>query len=514
MEDDNGLELSLGLSCGGSNGKMKGKDGSSSDVKVEEGENTNNLMGDLKNFLNTSTHKQDADKGSQRSDASQSGLQTSKDNFFTNLTKSGPTVDASADLHVASASQFTRYGEIWVENNKSEEVKEVKSDHKGNGGKLFPEAVNKRKMLFEETNHQKKYERDISHIDTHGKRSPTVSTSVRASHISLTTEDGSNTENEDVAESEVGGLTSAPFLHREEGTKRYGQNPSNTPPGNDPVLGSITYGTTLPPMTVQYSLSSKMSGMNGELSASLYPSSCVMQLMPSASNGVPGSQAVNPGNLPLTFGYSPVQLPTLNSERPWGFVSHPMQISSSYAGRNIFPNLERSQDGSNTSRGPIQTPPYSSSEASPDERKALELTKDGGKQHVIKEGGASSSIPAEDEIKRNSTKEAFHNQQLEGLLEGSAIRPGIAPGLKFGGSGSYPDLPWVSTTGQGPNGRTISGVTYSFDKNQVRIVCACHGSHMSPEEFQQHASADQQNQEDSTSLATFPNGNPAASAQS
>ncbi|KAF5207486.1 Ninja-family protein [Thalictrum thalictroides] len=508
MEDDNGLELSLGLSCGGSNGKMKGKDGSSSDVKIEEGENTNNLMGDLKNFLKTSTQKQDADDGSQRSDPSQSGLQTSKDNFFTNLTKSGPTVDASADLHVASASQFTRYGDIWVENNKSEEVKEVKSDHKGHGGKLFPESVNKRKMLFEETNQQKKYERDISHSDTHAKRFPTVNTSVRASHISLATEDGSNTENEDVAESEVGGLTSAPFLHHEEGAKCYGQNPSNAPPGSDPILGNITYGTTLPPMTVQYSLSSKMSGINGEPSASLYPSSCVMQLMPSASNGVPGSQSANPGNLPLTFGYSPVQLPTLNSERPWGFVSHPMQISSSYAGRNIFPNLERSQDGSNTSRGAIQPPPHSSSEASPNERKALELTKDGGKQHVIKEG-ASSSTPTEDENKRNST-----NQQLEGLLEGSAIRPGIAPGLKFGGSGSCPDLPWVSTTGTGPNGRTISGVTYRFDKNQVRIVCACHGSHMSPEEFLQHASADQQNQEDNTSLATIPNGNPAASAQS
>ncbi|KAF5185066.1 Ninja-like protein, partial [Thalictrum thalictroides] len=140
----------------------------------------------------------------------------------------------------------------------------------------------------------------------------------------------------------------------------------------------------------------------------------------------------------------------------------------------------------------IQPPPHSSS---PNERKALELPKDGGKQHVIKEG-ASSSTPTEDKNKRNST-----NQQLEGLLEGSAIRPGIAPGLKFGGSGSYPDLTWVSTTCTGPNGRTISGVTYRFDKNQVRIVCACHGSHMSPEEFLQHASADQQTQEDNTIIS-------------
>ena len=57
-----------------------------------------------------------------------------------------------------------------------------------------------------------------------------------------------------------------------------------------------------------------------------------------------------------------------------------------------------------------------------------------------------------------------------------AIRPGIAAELKFGGSGSSPNLPWVSTTGPGPNGKTISGVTYRYGVTQIRIVCACHGS--------------------------------------
>ncbi|KMZ66177.1 hypothetical protein ZOSMA_2G01880 [Zostera marina] len=70
------------------------------------------------------------------------------------------------------------------------------------------------------------------------------------------------------------------------------------------------------------------------------------------------------------------------------------------------------------------------------------------------------------------------------------IRPGVASGLIFGGNGSCPDLPWVSTTGSGPNGKTISGVTYKYNKTQVNIVCACHGLHLSPEEFVHHANLD------------------------
>lgn len=64
----------------------------------------------------------------------------------------------------------------------------------------------------------------------------------------------------------------------------------------------------------------------------------------------------------------------------------------------------------------------------------------------------------------------------------------MAADVKFGGSGARPNLPWVSTTGSGPHGRTISGVTYRYNANQIKIVCACHGSHMSPEEFVRHAS--------------------------
>lgn len=72
---------------------------------------------------------------------------------------------------------------------------------------------------------------------------------------------------------------------------------------------------------------------------------------------------------------------------------------------------------------------------------------------------------------------------FEGMCghEASSLRPGVAPGVQFGGTGSTPDLPWVTCNG------TISGVLYRVEKGQVRIVCACHGLHMTPAEFVQHA---------------------------
>lgn len=108
-------------------------------------------------------------------------------------------------------------------------------------------------------------------------------------------------------------------------------------------------------------------------------------------------------------------------------------------------------------------------------------------------------------------KDATDLPRTEGFpSEYPTIKPGIAAELKFGGSGSYPNLPWVSTTGSGPNGRTISGVTYRFSPTQIRIVCACHGTHMSPEEFVRHASEEQTNQDSGAGVASVP---PAASAQ-
>lgn len=49
------------------------------------------------------------------------------------------------------------------------------------------------------------------------------------------------------------------------------------------------------------------------------------------------------------------------------------------------------------------------------------------------------------------------------------------------------DMPCVSTVG-GPNGRRVEGFLYQYRKGEeVRIVCVCHGSFLTPAEFIKHA---------------------------
>ncbi|XP_059639489.1 ninja-family protein 6-like [Cornus florida] len=48
-------------------------------------------------------------------------------------------------------------------------------------------------------------------------------------------------------------------------------------------------------------------------------------------------------------------------------------------------------------------------------------------------------------------------------------------------------MPGVTTTGDGPNGRTIQGFLYRCAKEKVNIVCNCHAQCHSPAEFVKHA---------------------------
>ncbi|CAN1131145.1 Ninja-family protein AFP3 [Linum perenne] len=53
---------------------------------------------------------------------------------------------------------------------------------------------------------------------------------------------------------------------------------------------------------------------------------------------------------------------------------------------------------------------------------------------------------------------------------------------------ALPYMPCVSTTGTGPNGKTVHGFLYRYAKGEeVSIICVCHGSSFSPGEFVQHA---------------------------
>lgn len=56
------------------------------------------------------------------------------------------------------------------------------------------------------------------------------------------------------------------------------------------------------------------------------------------------------------------------------------------------------------------------------------------------------------------------------------------------GSNALEDMPCVFTKGEGPNGRRVDGILYKYGKGEeVRIMCVCHGSFLSPAEFVKHA---------------------------
>lgn len=52
----------------------------------------------------------------------------------------------------------------------------------------------------------------------------------------------------------------------------------------------------------------------------------------------------------------------------------------------------------------------------------------------------------------------------------------------------FEDMPSVTTKGEGPNGKKIEGFLYKYGKGEeVRILCVCHGSFLTPAEFVKHA---------------------------
>ncbi|WCJ42528.1 Ninja-family protein mc410 [Euphorbia peplus] len=490
MDDENGLELSLGLGCGGSSANSKGKNGSTSNNRMEESDRGSKLVDDFKSFLHGGTQKPEASAGSQMSDSAKP-----QENFFNDLSKANSDADASINLSGRG---------LWVSNSRPADIEEEKR----------PEVGNKRKLL------------DAHHSDFREKK---------VSHISITTEEGSTAENEDVAESDVEGSTSRLVSHLDDGPKRgfigvggssdvpkevcgfsdssvvdlQGLKRTNGSSDTDITHGNLNYGVqfSVRPgnlMNMPYSFPMKESSSITAPPTSGHPMQGMMQVIP-ASNGEQrtGMQSSNPGNLPVMFGYSPIQLPTLDKDNSWGLVSHLPQFHPAYASRGP-PNSDKQNDGLKIT--PSTTPVLSRNQS-------LERAKGDGKQHVAEEG---SSNQTEDDVKGSSinvrAKDASTTEVAS--FDFSAIKPGIASDLKFGGCGSSPNLPWVSATGSGPNGRTISGVTYKFSTNQIKIVCACHGSHMSPEEFVRHASDENVGPDNGGGLVSFPNTNPAASAQS
>ncbi|KAE8652891.1 ninja-family protein mc410-like isoform X1 [Cucumis sativus] len=361
-----------------------------------------------------------------------------------------------------------------------------------------PEVSNKRKMFFEEINCQKKHEGDSSQNNFDDK--------VKASHNS-TTEDGSVAENEDVGESELEGSTSRPVSQNDgcaelSTTDLSGHKKVNSSSGSDIELQNLNRSVpfSIQTTSLQNGISPpivKDSHDAGASSSTGHSLHSIRQAFLTGNGEQCGFQPMNPGNLPLMFGYSSSQLPTLNKDNSRGLISQPQlhsTCSKSQPSSGILPTLAEV----------TQYDPRTSEQEKVDNNSRQPTVEEGSSSQAGAKG-SSISLGAKDSSERPG----------RGLFnEISDIKPGLAADVKFGGSGSFPNLPWVSTTGTGPNGRTISGVTYRYNTDQIKIVCACHGTHMSPEDFIRHASEERVSLENDAGLAPFSSNNPSTSTQS
>lgn len=183
---------------------------------------------------------------------------------------------------------------------------------------------------------------------------------------------------------------------------------------------------------------------------------------------------------------------------PLRTLSDPGELRSfkEQVGINAFPGFAASVQVAQGLPGAL-VPPLTSTEEGDGRHDHLTVGKVGSAtQHQVLRSDDSNATEGNNFGQQNigDTFGGFHRGSTENLHVSDGftqqlvnLRPGVTPGMKFGGTGSCPDLPWVSTTGIGPNGKTVCGVLYRFSRTQVKIVCACHGKHMSPSEFVQHA---------------------------
>lgn len=309
MEDDNGLDLTLSLPCGGPSTGAKGKTTSVSEVRGEEADNSNKLIDDFKNFLDGSNHREESTMASQRTNQSKPD-----ENLFYDLSKNTPNVDTSNS------------GTFWgkTDNRSSETVEERRQDANNNNN-------NKRKNMFDEINHQKRHEREAYLSNLHKARTQP--------HVSITTDEGSMAENEDVADSEADGSTSK--RQSEGGSKEVrGASDSNVDLQSQRrftissekdynKVGHVSHGVSFSGQSANI--------LNMPYQLSVKESNTIQNPVMSSTQ-----QPVIPANLPLMFNYSSVPVPTVEAGKSEGLVS--------YFGRGP-PNTNKQNDGLKITQG-------------------------------------------------------------------------------------------------------------------------------------------------------------------
>ncbi|XP_010476399.1 PREDICTED: ninja-family protein AFP2-like [Camelina sativa] len=101
-------------------------------------------------------------------------------------------------------------------------------------------------------------------------------------------------------------------------------------------------------------------------------------------------------------------------------------------------------------------------------------------------GGCSSNSGSNGTEKPNSvTRVNKVNENENEKGEDSVDRKG--KGMMANSTTGLFDMPCVFTKGDGPNGRRVDGILYKYGKGEeVRIMCICHGSFLTPAEFVKH----------------------------
>lgn len=330
MEDEKGLDLSLGLPCGGNSSSHKSKQGSSSEIKSDEGDRGSKLINEFKNFL---------EGGSQ-----QHPLQVAE-GFNYDFPK------PAADLETSRNSNTEG---LWLpSDNRSNEVDEKTSS-----------VGEKRKNLFTEANQPKKNERETSRSDLVEKP--------KTSHISITTDEGSTADNEDVADSEVDGSTSRHVPLHDDTPKRFasGGGASSRVQMESHGFGDSSGVEILGQkrFTISSEKDFNVMNMHSAPSANMNMSSYSQPVKDSITSSMPNPSKYSmpsmvhpmaspnterptmPANFPHMYGFTPVELPVLDRDNSRGIVSIKQQLNATYSGRNLA-NPDNQNDARKLTQG-------------------------------------------------------------------------------------------------------------------------------------------------------------------
>lgn len=323
MDDDNGLELSLGLSLGGSSGKAKARDAPLEPKAEPQVEESSSKGG-------SQTPEAPIENQEHNCKQRHSPVAPQFGSFWGQPGSSAaPVVDGSVEP-VGHQPQLPRYQDGRMPNNSGNNSEEQK-------------PVSSNRNLHSEQKHQTAVEQP----DAFSKSSDG---GAKNAPISISTDDGSTGENEDVAESEAEGSNSWLVTQREDSAKGSVVNkgsdrkrsadaaavgfqgkrqPSFS--GSESSSGKVPPGNPLSMqasnvVAVPYQVQAQVSGPPAITNAPNFHTVTPVQLRPPTNGGLAVQNMSSASQ--VAFGYPSVQLPTLETSSSWAFGASPQGISS------------------------------------------------------------------------------------------------------------------------------------------------------------------------------------------